>query len=76
MSLSISIQEVSSNFSNYLAQVEQGEDIIITRFGQPMAKLTAIIPNENKRRLGGGRGVVKHMSDDFDAEINDMKDYM
>ncbi len=76
MSLSVSIQEVTTHFPTYLAQVEQGEDIIITRFGEPLAKLSAIISDNNQRRLGGGRGVVKKMSEDFDSEIDDMKDYM
>jgi prevent-host-death family protein len=38
----ISIREVNQRFSHFLAKVEQGEEVIITRRGTPVAKLSPI----------------------------------
>ena len=44
----VSLREANQYLSQYIRAVEQGEDIIITRRGRPVAKLTAA---ESKRQL-------------------------
>ncbi len=44
----VSLREANQYLSQYIRAVEQGEDIIITRRGRPVAKLTAV---ESKRQL-------------------------
>ena len=33
-------------------------------------------PKPTKRRIGGAKGVTEFMADDFDAPLEDFKDYM
>lgn len=41
----ISLREANQHLSRYIDAVEQGDEIIITKRGQPVAKLLAITPS-------------------------------
>ncbi|WP_089726361.1 type II toxin-antitoxin system Phd/YefM family antitoxin [Candidatus Thiosymbion oneisti] len=42
MQLQISVREANQHLSRYLAHVEQGDEVVITRRGAPIAKLAGI----------------------------------
>ena len=44
MQRQIPIREVNQHLSRYIEAVERGEDIIITKRGKPVARLSAIQP--------------------------------
>jgi prevent-host-death family protein len=52
----INISEAKANLSKLADQAAAGEDVIITRHGKPVARLTALEAIPQKRRLGGLRG--------------------
>jgi len=52
-----------------LAQVEAGEEVIIARSGEPIAKIVAIARQSKKRVLGADRGLIV-ISDDFDDPVD------
>lgn len=54
---SYSIFDAKAKLSEILDQVSEGEEIIITRRGKPVAKLVSI-PQTGKRRLGFAAGEV------------------
>jgi len=56
---SVSIYEAKTHLSRLVTQVEQGEEIEITRHGRPVARLVPLPPRP-KRRLGmlEGQGFV------------------
>lgn len=58
------VHEAKTHFSKLLERALAGEEIIITRSGEPLVKL---VPAQRKKKpnLGFGRGTV-HMADDFD----------
>lgn len=43
----IPLREVNQNFSNYMRVVEKGDEIIITRYGRPVARIVKI-PSDKK----------------------------
>ena len=49
MSVIVSISEVEGRFSELLARVEAGEDVIIARDREPIAKLTRARATDNLR---------------------------
>ncbi|MEA2337718.1 MAG: hypothetical protein QOE82_1725, partial [Thermoanaerobaculia bacterium] len=51
------------------AQVEAGEEVIIARSGEPVARLIAIAKPSKKRVLGQYKGEVI-ISDDFDDPVD------
>jgi len=52
-----------------------GEDIIIAKSNIPVVKIIPIKGSKPKRKLGTAKGTIK-LSDDFDAPIDDFKDYV
>jgi prevent-host-death family protein len=65
----VGVHEAKTNLSRLLQQVASGEEIIITRGGVPVARLSAI--NERGRRtFGQDRGAVT-IAADFDDPLPD-----
>jgi antitoxin (DNA-binding transcriptional repressor) of toxin-antitoxin stability system len=54
----VTIQEAKTNLSQSLARVEAGEEIILARGKQPIAKLTPYVSPRSKRQFGAFRGLV------------------
>lgn len=64
-----------THLSQLLDAVEAGERIVITRHGKPVAELSA--PSKTKRaRFGCAKGKGFYMAPDFDAPLEDFKEYM
>ncbi len=42
MSKTVTLRDANQNFAKYVRQVEAGEEIIITRRGEPVAKLSPV----------------------------------
>jgi prevent-host-death family protein len=52
------IDAAKANLSQLLARVEAGEEIILARGKQPIAKLTPYVPPRAKRQFGALSGLV------------------
>jgi len=60
----VNMHEAKTNLSKLVAQVERGEEIVITRAGTPAARLVPVAQAKpGKRKLGGWEGKVKMPSD-------------
>lgn len=67
MSTLVNVHEAKTHLSKLLRRVEAGEDIIIGRAGEPVARLTRLKPADAAPRpLGTWRGQVE-IADDFDV---------
>jgi prevent-host-death family protein len=65
--MEVNIHEAKTHFSKLLRRVVAGEEIIISRAGQPVAKIVPI-SGRARRRFGIDRGVFE-VPDDFDAPL-------
>ena len=61
------MHEAKTRLSQLVEQAELGEEIVIARAGEPVARLVALRGGK-RRALGRWRGRVR-MSDDFDAPL-------
>lgn len=70
--------EAKTHLSEMVAKVERGAVYRITRRGKPVAELRPIGGEQAKVRLafGYGAGTVPYIAPDFDAPLEDMRDYM
>ena len=71
----VNIHEAKTHLSRLLESVEQGEEIVIARAGQPVALLTAY--HESRRKIvppGSMKGQDWWMSDDFDEPLDGLFD--
>lgn len=74
---SVTIEEAQARLPSLIDQLHPGEEIIITRNQQPVARLIAEGPREKPpRQLGTLKGTVLYMAPDFDAPLEDFKEYM
>ncbi len=58
-----------------MMDTEDKEAIIITKQGLPIAKIVGISKKKKQREFGSAKGLIK-MADDFDAPLEDFKEYM
>lgn len=64
MTKTINIHEAKTNLSKLIVRVSNGEEIIISKAGNPVAKLVPIATKKKKRVPGSAKGKIK-ISDDF-----------
>jgi prevent-host-death family protein len=68
MSVIVNIHEAKTNFSRLLAQVEKGEEVIISKAGKPIARLIPFEEKPKRRVAGSAKGRIE-VADDFDAPL-------
>jgi prevent-host-death family protein len=69
----VNIHEAKTHLSKLLVQVENGEEVIIARGGEPVAKLVPLSREKRKeRKLGLMRGMFV-VPDDFDAPLTEQE---
>jgi prevent-host-death family protein len=66
----VNIHEAKTQFSKLIARVEAGEEIVIARDGEPVARLVAIRQPAGKRISGRDRDLFS-VPEDFDAPLPD-----
>ncbi|MEU5656203.1 type II toxin-antitoxin system prevent-host-death family antitoxin [Streptomyces sp. NPDC047737] len=67
------VHEAKTHFSRILQQVETGEEVVISRAGEPIAKVVPLHPKVRRTGRGSLRGQV-HIPDDFDELPDDIAD--
>jgi len=70
MAIKMNIHEAKTHFSRILAQVGNGEEVIIAKSGKPIARLVPITEKLTHRRPGTAKGKVL-LERDFDAPLPD-----
>lgn len=79
MDLEVGAFEAKTHLSKLLDRVEEGQAIYITRRGKRVARL---VPPEPKKKKKAKRGCAKgkpgefYMAPDFDAPLEEFKEYM
>ena len=74
MPILIDIQQVQARFFDFLHRVEAGEEILISRDGRPIARLTPFSPSGLPPRQPGGWEGRVFIADDFDTLPDDVID--
>ena len=72
----VNILEAKTDFSKIIRLIENGteDEIIIARYGKPVAKITALneIPVENRIGIAKGKLQIPDDIDEFNDEIAEM----
>ncbi len=73
----VSIQEAQARLTDLIHRLPPGDEVVITENNRPVARLVpAPAPGPKPRQPGTLRGTVLSMAPDFDAPLDDFKDYM
>lgn len=70
----VSVEEAQQDFSRLIGDVALGEHVVIMRGRVPIAELVPIAHANPRPMFGSAKGMGK-MSEDFDAPIEDSRDY-
>lgn len=72
----VTIHQAKTTLSRLVQECLTGETVVIARGKSPVVKLVPLKVTGVRRRIGGARGIVRAMASDFDAPLDDLKDYM
>jgi antitoxin (DNA-binding transcriptional repressor) of toxin-antitoxin stability system len=73
---SVTLEDAQVHLRELIEQLHPGEEIVILCDQKPVARLIAEGPREQpKRQLGTLKGTVRYLAPDFDAPLEDFKEY-
>ncbi len=72
----VTIHEAKTHLSRLIKEALAGEEVIIAKNRQPLVKLTVLPEVMRKRNIGGAKGLIVRMDDDFNEPLDDFKDYI
>lgn len=74
---SLTVQEAQATLSELIHNLKPGDEVVITDNDQPVARLVSAEQQPKvPRQPGTLRGTVKYMAPDFDAPLDDFREYM
>jgi prevent-host-death family protein len=71
----VDIEEAKTHLPDLVEAAIRGIEVVITKDNQPVVKLVPLAPSTPHPRFGSAAGLIT-MSEDFDAPLEDFKDYM
>ena len=71
----VDISQAKQHLSELVEKTICGAEIIITKGGQPVARIVGIPKRRKQRKFGSAKGLIK-ISEDFDKPLEDFKEYM
>ena len=81
--MNVSVAELKADLSAILRRAAEGEEIVVTKHGRPYVSVQAKKPltreeivARRKARSGSLKGDKYWIADDFNAPLEDFKDYM
>ncbi len=81
MTYTIALEEAQTHYLALIEQASKGDEIVLLRGTTPFAR---ILPPEietqktpqSRLQFGMGKGSILFMADDFDAPLEDFREYM
>jgi prevent-host-death family protein len=71
----IDLGEAQANLAELVREAVRDEEVILTDGGEPVAKIIPFKRPRIRRQFGCAGGLI-HISDDFDAPLEDFRDYV
>jgi len=71
----ISVHDAENQLRRLMDEVDQGEEVVITRSDGASFKLVPLSKGKPRPTFGSAEGAIR-MSEDFDAPLDDFEDYM
>ena len=71
----VTLQQAQAHLPQLLEKLQPGEELTITQQGQPLAQVKKSERTSWPCKAGSAAGKI-HIADDFDAPLEDFKEYM
>ena len=76
----VTLEEAQMRLADLIARAMQGERVLIVGEDQQSVELVPVPPIESTTdrylEFGSARGLIRYMAPDFDAPLEDFKEYM
>jgi antitoxin (DNA-binding transcriptional repressor) of toxin-antitoxin stability system len=72
----VTLEEAQQRLAQLIEELHPGEEVVITRDGQPWAQVRKADRQSWPCKAGSYRKAEFWMAPDFDAPLDDFKDYM
>jgi len=76
MTLAVELEQAGAQLDRLIEEVDAGAEVVITRDGHPVARLVAATEEMSGERVPGSAKGLFTVPDDFDAPLEDFRDYM
>ena len=73
---SVNIEDAQAYLQQIIAGLNPGEPLVITKDGEPVATLTRAQSRQWPCKAGTAKDTSHWMAPDFDAPLDDFRDYM
>jgi len=70
----VDLEEAKEHLTELVEKAARGEEVVITRNSRPLARIVPI-QSRKPRQFGSAKGLIE-IADDFDAPLEDFRDYM
>lgn len=74
MATSVSIHEAKTQFSKLIRRAEAGEEIVVRRGRNPVARIAPLKPGGGVRGRGSLKGAIR-IAEDFDAPLEEFAEH-
>jgi prevent-host-death family protein len=71
----ITIEEAQARLAELIGNTSPGEELVITKNDQPVAKLIRLSAGQWPCQPGSARNTTHRMAQDFDAPLDDFKEH-
>jgi len=71
----IPLEEAAIRLPQLIQEAKDGEDVVITQDNQPVARLVPLTSSHVKRQRGSAKGLILSIAEDFEAPLEDFKEY-
>lgn len=71
----VTLEEAQAHLADLIDKLQPGEEVLITRDAEPVAKLVGAMAS-SPRQPGLLKDKILYMAEDFDAPLEDFKEYM
>lgn len=75
MTTTVSVEEAQSKLADLIRGFSPGDEVLITEGPKAVARLVPVA-NPPQRKLGTLQGTVKYVAPDFDAPLEEFREYM
>ncbi|WP_254512936.1 type II toxin-antitoxin system Phd/YefM family antitoxin [Anatilimnocola floriformis] len=77
MTTTVSLDEAAANLKELIGGLARGDEIVITKDQQVIAKITSEAPRRGTRAAPGfGKDSIVYIAPDFDAPLEEFREYM
>jgi antitoxin (DNA-binding transcriptional repressor) of toxin-antitoxin stability system len=73
---SLPLLQVQAQLPELIHQLAPGDEVVISENDQPVARILPPRPAQVSRKLGSLSGTVLYMAPDFNAPLEELKEYM